>query len=84
MGYAQYLFQEFENYLRTTVNLAEDDFELSFLKKVKITFCHLRCDPWHLHIENLSGSLRDLESFGFHFDYVDVGMKTRLSVGQLS
>ena len=85
MGYAQYLNQNFESYVRTKVYLAEDDFELTFEKhnsffviyEVALAFTHRRTF-------RIPSAHRHIESFGFQLDYDDFGMKTKLYPGQLS
>ena len=85
MGYAQYLFQDFERYVRTKVNLVEDDFELTFEKHNSL-FVIYEVTPAFTHRRTfrIPSARRHIESFGFQLDYDDFGMKTKLYPGQLS
>ena len=55
-GYPRYVFQDFESYLRTEIDLVEDDIEL-VLDKYKSTFITYELDPGIYTFKDLSEAL---------------------------
>ena len=85
-GYTRSVFQDFESYLRTEVDLVEDDVKL-VLDEYNSSFITYELDPGIYNFKDISEALlksRKPEYDGYHnaidIEYDDITMKTRLLV----